>query len=64
MMMVDTRLQECDAVLIGLSWTAETLTVGGHKHFCYVSETVTTVHISVKSNTVTGLNWPRGWIEV
>jgi hypothetical protein len=45
--MVDTRLQECDALLIGLSWTAETLTVGGHKHFYYVSETVSRVHISV-----------------
>jgi len=28
--MVDTRLQGYDSVLIGLSWTAATQTVGGH----------------------------------
>ena len=45
--MVDTRLQGCDALLIGLSWTAETRTVGGHKLYFYVSARLTTVHISV-----------------
>jgi hypothetical protein len=45
--MVDTRLQGCDALLIGLSWTAAAWRVGGHKLFYYVSAKVTTVYISV-----------------
>jgi hypothetical protein len=46
--MVDTRLQGCDVLLIGLSWIAATQTVGDHnKLFCYVSAKVTTVYISV-----------------
>jgi hypothetical protein len=58
--MVDTRLHGCDALLIGLSLTAKTLTVGGHKHFYYVNETVTTVHISVVvSNFVSSIELVR-----
>lgn len=57
--MVDTRLQECDAQLIGLSWTAATRTVGGHRLFFYVSTKVTTVYISVVvSNFVSGIKSP------
>jgi len=45
--MIDKRLQGCDILLIGLSWTAATWTVGGHKLFYYVSAKVTIVYISV-----------------
>ena len=45
--MVDKRLQGCDTLLTGLSWTAATRTVGGHKLFYYVSAKVTILHISV-----------------
>jgi hypothetical protein len=59
MVMVDTRLQGCDTLLIGLSWTAANQTVGGHKLFYYVSAKVTTVHISVAvSNFVSRLKSP------
>jgi len=57
--MVDTRLQGCDALLIGLRWIAATWTVGGHKLFFYVSTKVTTTYISVVvSNFVSGIKCP------
>jgi len=54
--MVGKRLQGCDTLFIGLSWTAATRTVGGHKLFYYVCAKVTTIYISVVvQNLVSGI---------